>query len=198
MAAESRSTEPSIPLIKLSAQYSGENLDKLKSNYKEWCEEITIALSLNSLYKYVISEVSQPLSIATHALVNWNANRCLVFPFLNMMKGPDTNWTSLKIITKKRVPFLKFNYCNRCSLSSAPRTPLFSRLQRKPVHLLSVHLPQRILRQISSVVSHFSILLARTSHMHNLSFLMTSLPPLPIPHTVPKISISSWRMNTPY
>jgi hypothetical protein len=47
MATDSEPTTISISPIKLSVQYSGEKLDKLKSNYREWCEDVTIGLSLD-------------------------------------------------------------------------------------------------------------------------------------------------------
>ena len=106
MAAET--SPPSISLIKLSVQYSGEKLDKLKSNYKEWCEDITIALSLNGLYEYVTGEVTEPTPTEPWALANWKANSRLAYaflassispsecPFINIKKGPDVNWTTLK------------------------------------------------------------------------------------------------------
>jgi hypothetical protein len=71
---------PSISLIKLSVQYSGAKLDKLKSNYKEWCEEITIALSLNGLYEYVTGDITEPTSVEPRALTNWKANSHPVSP----------------------------------------------------------------------------------------------------------------------
>jgi hypothetical protein len=63
------SSPPSVAPIKLSVQYSGEKLDKLKSNYKEWCEEITIALSLNGLYEYVTGTITAPATSETRALI---------------------------------------------------------------------------------------------------------------------------------
>jgi hypothetical protein len=60
MATDSEPTTVSISPIKLSVQYSGEKLDKLRSNYKEWCEDVTIGLSLNGLYGYVTGDVKAP------------------------------------------------------------------------------------------------------------------------------------------
>ncbi|KAF8221466.1 hypothetical protein L208DRAFT_1531995 [Tricholoma matsutake] len=114
MTAET--SPPSISLIKLSIQYSGEKLDKLKSNYKEWCEEITIALSLNGLYEYVTGDITEPTSMEPWALANWKANSRLAYAFLassispskhlfiDIKKGPDVNWTTLKDRHQKEGP----------------------------------------------------------------------------------------------
>jgi hypothetical protein len=102
------STVPSISPIKLSVQYSGEKLDKLKSNYKDWCEEITIALSLNGVYEYVAGTVPEPPTSDIHSLANWTANSRLTYvfiassivslerPFIDMKKGTNTNWETLR------------------------------------------------------------------------------------------------------
>jgi hypothetical protein len=60
MATDSEPTTISISPIKLSVQYSGEKLDKLKSNYREWCEDVTIGSSLNGFYEYVTRDVKAP------------------------------------------------------------------------------------------------------------------------------------------
>ncbi|KAF8240510.1 hypothetical protein L208DRAFT_1232533, partial [Tricholoma matsutake] len=82
-------------------------LDKLKSNYKEWCEEITIALSLNGLYDYVAGTITAPATSETRALINWKANSCLAYtflassivpsecPFISMEKDMTANWEAL-------------------------------------------------------------------------------------------------------
>jgi hypothetical protein len=107
MATDSEPTTVSILPIKLSVQYSGEKLDKLKSNYKEWCEDVTIGLSLNGLYEYVTGDVKAPPAIEPRALSNWKANSRLAYaflassvssserPFMYMTKGPDINWMAL-------------------------------------------------------------------------------------------------------
>ena len=114
MTAES--SPPSISLIKLLVQYSGEKLDKLKSNYKEWCEEITIALSLNGLYEYVTGDIPSPTSTEPRALANWKANSRLANafiassispserPFIDITKGPDVNWKTLQDRHQKEGP----------------------------------------------------------------------------------------------
>jgi len=101
------SSSPSVTPIKLLVQYSGKKLDKLKSNYKEWCEEITIALSLNGLYKYVAGTITKPTTSETHALINWKANSHLTYvflassiipsecPFIDMEKDMTVNWEAL-------------------------------------------------------------------------------------------------------
>ncbi|KAF8233475.1 hypothetical protein L208DRAFT_1218032, partial [Tricholoma matsutake] len=85
----SESTIPSISLIKLSVQYSGEKLNKLKSNYKEWCKEIAIALSLNGLYEYIVNNIIEPSSNEPHALVNYKANLRLTYAFIASSVAPS-------------------------------------------------------------------------------------------------------------
>ena len=98
---------PSISLIKLAVQHSGEKLDKLKSNYKEWSEKITIMLSMNGLYEYVNSMIPAPATSETCMLANWKTNSCLAYTFLassiisseclfiNMDKDMAENWEAL-------------------------------------------------------------------------------------------------------
>jgi hypothetical protein len=115
-ATDSEPTTVSISPIKLSVQYSGEKLDKLKSNYKEWCEDVTIGLSLNGLYEHVTGDVKAPPVIEPRALSNWKANSCLAYaflassvssserPFMDMTKGPDINWMALRDRHQKEGP----------------------------------------------------------------------------------------------
>jgi hypothetical protein len=63
MTTNSEPTTISISSIKLSVEYSGEKLDKLKSNYREWCKDAIIGLSLNGLYEYITRDVKAPPAI---------------------------------------------------------------------------------------------------------------------------------------
>jgi len=106
----------SISLIQLSAQYTGEKLDKLKSNYKEWCEEIIIALSLNGLYEYVMGEIPEPTSTKLCTVTNWKLNSRLAYAFigssvspserqfLDIKKGLVINWKTLHDHHQKEGP----------------------------------------------------------------------------------------------
>ncbi|KAF8234202.1 hypothetical protein L208DRAFT_1157971, partial [Tricholoma matsutake] len=128
---------PSISLIKLSVQYSGEKLDKLKSNYKEWCEEITIALSLNGLYEYVVNNIIETSSNEPCALVNYTANLRLAYvfiassvapsewPFLDMVKGPSINWETLQACHQKEGPVCQVQLLQQAlSIQCTKDTPL--------------------------------------------------------------------------
>ncbi|KAF8237981.1 hypothetical protein L208DRAFT_1244478, partial [Tricholoma matsutake] len=82
-------------------------LDKLKSNYRDWSEDITIALSLNGLFEYVMGDMEQPLDTEPQALSNWKANSCLAYTFLasgvaalehsflNPLKSAKETWESI-------------------------------------------------------------------------------------------------------
>ena len=101
-------TTVSVPLIRISIQYSGVKLDKLESNYKEWCDDVTIALSLNGLYEYVSGDTSPPPDTEVRAAANWASNARIAFAFLassvatgerlflDMTKGPNANWKVLQ------------------------------------------------------------------------------------------------------
>ena len=98
----------SISPIKLAVQYSGEKLDKLKYNYKEWSKEVIIALSMNGLYEYVAGTIPAPNTSKTCALANWMANSCLAYAFLassivsserlfiDMQRDTADNWEALR------------------------------------------------------------------------------------------------------
>ena len=104
----SDSVSPIISPIKLSVQYSVEKQDKLKANYKEWSEEIIIALSLNGLYEYITGTIPEPATSEHCAHSNWNENSCLVYAFLassvahtehsflDISQNVSINWNILK------------------------------------------------------------------------------------------------------
>jgi hypothetical protein len=127
----------SISLARISIPYAGIKLDKLKSNYKEWCEDITIALSLNSLYEYVTGDSSPPPESEARAFANWKANQRLAYaflassvakserPFLDMTKGPDVNWTSLQARHQKEGPVRQVQLLQQAlSIQCTKDTPL--------------------------------------------------------------------------
>ena len=108
MTGATDQSSPSISLIRLSTQYTGDKLDKLKSNYKEWREDITISLSLNGLFEYISGDVPEPPSSEPRALSNWKANSRLAYAviasgvappersFLNSAKTTPENWIILR------------------------------------------------------------------------------------------------------
>ncbi|KAF8223051.1 hypothetical protein L208DRAFT_1153187, partial [Tricholoma matsutake] len=71
-------------------------------------KEITIALSLNGLYNYIMGDTAECPSLETCALANWKANSHLAFafiassitssecPFPDMSKSTATNWYTLR------------------------------------------------------------------------------------------------------
>ncbi|KAF8233379.1 hypothetical protein L208DRAFT_1267078, partial [Tricholoma matsutake] len=64
-------------------------LDKLKSNYKDWSEDITIALSLDGLFEYIMDDIEQPPDTEPRALSNWKANSHLAYAFLASGVAPS-------------------------------------------------------------------------------------------------------------
>ncbi|KAF8233884.1 hypothetical protein L208DRAFT_1553889, partial [Tricholoma matsutake] len=120
----------------LSTQYSGDKLNKLKSNYKEWKEDISIALSLNGLFEYVTGEVPEPASNEPHALSNWKANSRLAYAFiasgvassecsfLDSSKSVKTNWEILGNHHQKEGPVRQVTLLQQALAKCTPNTPL--------------------------------------------------------------------------
>jgi hypothetical protein len=131
MATDSEPTTISISPIKLSVQYSREKLDKLKSNYREWCKDVTIGLFLNDLYEYVTGDVKAPPAIEPRALSNWKANSHLAYAFL--ASSVSSSECSFMDIVRGHpsvsLPFL-----------SSPTLPLFICISPTPLyHLQGPH-----------------------------------------------------------
>ncbi|HEV7735895.1 MAG TPA: hypothetical protein VGO47_00765, partial [Chlamydiales bacterium] len=65
---------PSIPRIRVTTQYAGPKLDKLKGNYKKWLIAIELFLTLAGFNHYVKGTIAKPGLNEPRARTNWEDN----------------------------------------------------------------------------------------------------------------------------
>ena len=102
-------TRPSITLSRPNTIFTGEKLDKLKSNYKKWSRDMRHYLTINGLLSYILGERARPSqSTEPRAYENWIENDCFAFTAiamnvsdddeaeLDMEKGSKAAWDTLR------------------------------------------------------------------------------------------------------
>jgi hypothetical protein len=83
-------THPSISLSRPNTVFTGEKLDKLKSNYKKWSRDMRHYLTINGLLSYILGERTRPSrNTEPRAYENWVENDCFAFTAIAMNVSDD-------------------------------------------------------------------------------------------------------------
>ena len=106
---KSDATRPSITLTRPNTTFTGEKLDKLKSNYKKWSKDMLHYLAINGLLGYILGEKLKPSpSNEPQAYDNWIENDRFAYTAIamnisdddeaeiDMGKGAKAAWDTLK------------------------------------------------------------------------------------------------------
>lgn len=83
-------TRPSISLSRPNTVFTGEKLDKLKSNYKKWSRDMRHYLTINGLLSYILGEKTKPSrNTEPRAYENWIENDRFAFTAIAMNVSDD-------------------------------------------------------------------------------------------------------------